>query len=73
MMAKNEIKMLLLGAGESGKVPHLFLSGYLVLTIPPVDRAEADEAHPQWRIQRPGAGLVQGNYILKYCPVNAVS
>ena len=48
MMAKNEIKMLLLGAGESGKV-RFRVTRPLVprsSTLAPVDGAQADEAHP---------------------------
>lgn len=33
MLAKNEIKMLLLGAGESGKVRASLYSPYAVLTL----------------------------------------
>jgi hypothetical protein len=63
MMAKNEIKMLLLGAGESGKVasvPYLrhFSSMTRSITSIPVDSAEANEVDPSRWLQRPGEGLV---------------
>ena len=56
MMAKNEIKMLLLGAGESGKVRFDFVSpattllSHLLLPTT-VHRPQADEAHSPRRIQ----------------------
>lgn len=37
-----------------------------------VDGSQTDEADPPWRLQRTGAGLVQGNHLLQYNPVNAV-
>ena len=63
MMAKNEIKMLLLGAGESGKVR----TPYSLLLIPladsvVVDGAQTNETHSPWWIQRIGEGLLQGNH-----------
>lgn len=52
MMAKNEIKMLLLGAGESGKVS--FSSSIVCvekLMCAKVDSAQADEAYTQRWLQ----------------------
>jgi hypothetical protein len=53
-MAKNEIKMLLLGAGESGKVrrsnPQPGRRGLNFLSI--VNSVKANEAYPPRRIQR---------------------
>ena len=53
-MAKNEIKMLLLGAGESGKVrrwdSHTVWPWIELPSI--VNGVEANEAHPPRRIQR---------------------
>ena len=80
MMAKNEIKMLLLGAGESGKVRLSFafsLVSYLprlrLMSLPrTVNRPQANEAHsPRW-IQRFGTRLLQRNHILKHHSVHAV-
>jgi len=54
-MAKNEIKMLLLGAGESGKVRRRELQidrWWTELFFFIVNGAEANEAHPPRRIQR---------------------
>lgn len=54
MMAKNEIKMLLLGAGESGKVPISALASVpanLTKHVVSVHRSQANEADPPWRIQ----------------------
>ena len=80
MMAKNEIKMLLLGAGESGKVRWFrfsFSTHYLYLTgasTPPiVDRPEADEAHSSRWLQRRRKGFLQGNHLLQHDTVHAVS
>jgi hypothetical protein len=62
VMAKNEIKMLLLGAGESGKVysPSSFFLRPPSLTghpyfCPPVYCAQADEAHSSRWLHRAGA------------------
>ena len=57
MMAKNEIKMLLLGAGESGKVggvafPALEEKEADALSL--VNCAQANEAYSSWRLQRIG-------------------
>lgn len=59
VMAKNEIKMLLLGAGESGKVypsPSVIhpqsLTGHSCRLV---YCAQADEAHPSRRLHRTGA------------------
>ena len=54
VMAKNEIKMLLLGAGESGKV-YLYNASANALTKPIcllVYCAQADETHPPRWIHR---------------------
>lgn len=53
-MAKNEIKMLLLGAGESGKVRFVQLtpSALARLTQEPVHCPQTDEAHPPRRVHR---------------------
>ena len=51
VMAKNEIKMLLLGAGESGKVCSRdpSLNAFTNPVLPQVYCAQADEAHsPRW-------------------------
>ena len=61
-MAKNEIKMLLLGAGESGKVGGVALpapaleekKGTDVLSLSLVNCAQANEAYSSWRLQRIG-------------------
>jgi len=52
LMAKNEIKMLLLGAGESGKVRNIYSITVMYRPFCAVDGSEADEAHPSRRIQR---------------------
>jgi len=67
MMAKNEIKMLLLGAGESGKVFILILDLHLLnvqFFYFTVHGVEADEAHPPWWIQRSRKGFIQGDHLL---------
>lgn len=52
MLAKNEIKMLLLGAGESGKVcSHPYPTTTSAHLHTPVDGAKADEAHSSWWLQ----------------------
>jgi len=72
-MAKNEIKMLLLGAGESGKVCALFFARFQLLSGSTVDGAQANEAYsPRW-LQRTRAGILQGDYLLQHHPVYAVS
>ena len=78
VLAKNEIKMLLLGAGESGKVRaslHSPLTGHPQADFPAaaitVDRPQANEAHsPRW-LQRSRAGLVQGDHLLQHRPEHA--
>jgi hypothetical protein len=52
MMAKNEIKMLLLGAGESGKVGGFALSALNADVLSVVNGAQANEAYSSWRLQR---------------------
>jgi hypothetical protein len=57
MMAKNEIKMLLLGAGESGKVggvPLPRLKKRLAHVLSLVNCAQTNEAYSPWRLQRIG-------------------
>lgn len=50
-MAKNEIKMLLLGAGESGKVRRSpLIQPISTLFFFAVDGPETDEAHTSWRV-----------------------
>ena len=54
MMAKNEIKMLLLGAGESGKVSAVALPAVEqketdALSL--VDCTQANETYSSWRLQ----------------------
>ena len=54
MMAKNEIKMLLLGAGESGKVGGVALNKIEADILSLVNCAQANEAYSSWRLQRIG-------------------
>ena len=58
MMAKNEIKMLLLGAGESGKVGGVVLPALeeknRLTSSSVVNCAQANEAHSSWWLQRIG-------------------
>ena len=74
LRAKNEIKMLLLGAGESGKV---WFSGkhpiQYSLNVTLVHNPKTDEAHPSWRLYRPGKRLLQRNHLFKYNTIHAVS
>jgi len=65
--------MLLLGAGESGKVGIPLTPMRPVMTnIPIVNSSQTNEAHSSWRVQRPGARVIQGDYLLKYYSIHAV-
>ena len=74
-MAKNEIKMLLLGAGESGKVrfsKQTFGSATFNLALT-VNGAKANEAHSSRRLQGDRTRFLQRNYFFQHHPVDAVS
>jgi hypothetical protein len=51
MMAKNEIKMLLLGAGRLVVLLCLCFKGNK-LTLSLVDRTQANETYSSWRLQQ---------------------
>jgi hypothetical protein len=61
--------MLLLGAGESGIIFRYIPITYIRL----IDSIETNEVDPPRRLQRNGTRFLQGNHILKYNPINAVS
>ena len=65
--------MLLLGAGESGKVGHFHTRiSYHNPYQPIVDGTETNEANPPRRLQRDGTRFLQGNHIFKYNSIHAV-
>lgn len=75
-MAKNEIKMLLLGAGESGKVLSalLFTPPYWeYMFVATVDGAQTDEVDSPRGLQWARKGIIQGNHLFKHYSVDAVN